>query len=122
MTLLLDRGPVGVCDGFEQLAVKTRHSAAMTRRIEFLRIVVRALREEIAAAVRAGHNPQAAVLHRGFVDRDPGPAQRAIAGGNVNFVLVPGLTLEVGRLDEQHRLHALHGPIPGRQVRADDLR
>ena len=35
--------------------------------------------------------------------------------------LVPGLTLEAGRLGEELRLHHLHAPVPVRQVRADNL-
>src|SRR5579871_925991 len=57
---------------------------------------------------RARDDPEAAVLDGGVVHRDPGACQRAVAGGNVDLVLVPGLAGLARRFDEEHRLHALH--------------
>jgi len=72
-----------------------------------LGVLVLPQRPEDAGAVRAGNDPQAAIVDRGVVERDPGGAERAVAGRDEVLVLVPGLPGLAGVLDEQHRLHAL---------------
>jgi len=60
-----------------------------------------------ARLVRAGNHPEAAVLGRGPVHRNPGAGQRAVTGRDEVLILVPGLAGLACCLDEQHRLHAL---------------
>ena len=87
-------------------------AVALRCEVEFVRIFVLPLRVEIARLVRARNHVEAAIGHRGVVDRDPRADQRAIAGGDIDLVLMPGLPLEIGRFDEVHRLHALNAAIP----------
>ena len=79
------------------------------------------LRVQVAIAVRARHHPQAAVFDGGIVHGDPGAAERAVARRDIDFVLVPGLPLKRGRLNEQHRLHAFDAAIPVGHVGRNDL-
>lgn len=68
---------------------------------------------EDAGFVGAGDDPEAAVFDGGVVEGDPGSGEGAVAGGDVDFVLVPGLAGFAAGFDEEHGLHAFH-------VRADE--
>ena len=50
------------------------------------------------------------------------PDQTAVAGRDVEFVLVPRLARLARGFDEQHGLHAFHRTVPVRQVRGGDAR
>ena len=70
------------------------------------RVVLYLLGPQYAAFVRAGYDPQAAVFSGGIVQSKPAAGERAVAGGDVDFILVPGLAGFSRAFDEEHRLHA----------------
>ena len=69
-------------------------------------VVLYVLGPQYAAFVRAGNDPQAAVFSGGIVQGKPAARERAVAGGNVDFVLVPCLSGFSRAFDEEHGLHA----------------
>ena len=70
------------------------------------RVVLYVLGPQDSAFVRAGNDPQAAVFSRGIVQGKPAAGERAVAGGDVDFILVPGLAGFSRAFDEEHGLHA----------------
>ena len=96
-------------------------TVALRGEVELVGILVLTLGIKIAVAMGTGNNVEATVLDRGVVHGDPRANQGPVARGDEDLVLVPGLSLEPGRLDEVHGLHALDAPVPVRQVSRGDL-
>lgn len=69
-------------------------------------VVLYVLGPQYAAFVRAGNDPQAAVLSGGIVKGKPAASKRPVAGGDVDFILVPCLSGFSRAFDEEHGLHA----------------
>ena len=69
-------------------------------------VVLYVLGPQYAAFVRAGNDPQAAVFSRGIVKGKPAASERLVAGGDVDFILVPCLSGFSRAFDEEHGLHA----------------
>lgn len=73
-----------------------------------IRVIVRVLGIKDTGTMGAGNDPEAAVLYGGVIDGNPGAGERAVAGGNVVFVLMSGWAGLASRLDELHRLPGLY--------------
>lgn len=73
---------------------------------------------EVSGSRRPGKHPLAAVVDRGVVDGDPHSHQRAVAGGDVPLVLVPGLPGQAGRPDFSRAFRRTYGCSP-RAFRGD---
>ena len=80
-------------------------------------VVLYVLRPQYAAFVRAGNDPQAAVFSGGIVKGKPAARERPVAGGDVDFILVPCLSGFSRAFDEEHGLHAFDiGPDDAREA------
>ena len=91
----------------DRVGVGVGEAAAFLGAVETA-VAVPLLVPEDAVFVGAGDDPEAAVFDGGAVEGDPAADEGAVAGGDVVFVLVPGLAGFSGGLDEEHRLHAFH--------------
>ena len=69
-------------------------------------VVLYVLGPQYAAFVRAGNDPQAAVFSGGIVKGKPASRERLVAGGDVDFILMPCLSGFSRAFDEEHGLHA----------------
>ena len=69
-------------------------------------VVLYVLGPQYAAFVRSGNDPQTAVFSRGVVKGKPAASERLVAGGDVDFILVPCLSGFSRAFDKEHGLHA----------------
>ena len=102
------------------ISVSTRRTRSLSGEVELVGLGAAAAGRGSRLRCEPGIDPQAAVLDGGVVERDPRADKRAVAGGDVDLVLVPRLALDARRFDEEHRLHALHAAVPAGQVGGGD--